>query len=185
MWVVFIAWWGWQFLSFVRLSHFGCWLCQQRFHRLPAGVSSSNFQDILVAWSSWCPSLFWVKKLMSKVTAKKGVKPISSYNFWARMFIFSGCVRIIISKAIEVRRSSCLSFVHNIFMILFCLLWNWTSHNIMNAFSAFVLQELLRQVTEKASDSPERRGTFVSSFEWLLQNSHWILPSVSNASAVH
>ena len=69
---------------------------QQRFHPLPVGGSSPNFQDILVVWSSWCPSLFLVKKFLgSKVTAQKGVKrlkSISSYSFWARMFIFSGCV---------------------------------------------------------------------------------------------
>ena len=67
-----------------------------RFHPLPFGESSPNFQDILVAWSSWCPTLFLVKKFLgSKVTAQKGVKrlkSISSYSFWARMFIFSGCV---------------------------------------------------------------------------------------------
>ena len=69
---------------------------QQRFHPLPVGGSSPNFQDILVVWSSWCPSLFLVKKFLgSKVTAQKGVKrlkSISSYSFWARMFIYSGCV---------------------------------------------------------------------------------------------
>ena len=69
---------------------------QQRFHPLPVGGSSPNFQDILVAWSSWCPTLFLVEKFLgSKVTAQKGVKrlkSISSYSFWARMLIFSGCV---------------------------------------------------------------------------------------------